>query len=165
MILIHGGYWRSYDKGQLSGYAKDYRDKGYATVCINYTYASSTVHYDKIMEDMDNAINYIQSHADDWRIADDTFALLGFSAGGVDETDPVNANSSPAHYLRNVPTLIVHSDNDNLLDISHVVNFMAKLDNNNIPYDFLELNSGHSSFYGNASVEAKIDVWMETWLR
>ncbi len=215
MIFMHGGYWKLNDKSQLTGYAEDFRDMGFATVSMNYRYTDSSINYVQIMEDIDTAVGYLISHADDWVMSSDHFALLGFSSGGVnaplygygfdsynavkavvslsgafdftdpdfwtgtslnksyilaftsgvDENDADNTYASPANYLRSVPTLIVHGDSDTIVAVAHADNFAAVLAANGIPYNYLRLSSGHSSFYGNTTVENAIKNWMQTYLQ
>jgi|GEM_PF-236659 len=83
ILFIHGGYWKQGSKSQFNSYRNNYAVKGYACASMNYRFTDASTTYIEIMEDVKNAINYIRSKADEWKISDNKFALYGFSAGAV----------------------------------------------------------------------------------
>ncbi len=82
VVLVHGGAWVAGDKG--GGELRDIRnillESGYAVASINYRYACED--FMKQMEDIAGALDLLRNNAEDWRINDSRFALMGFSAGG-----------------------------------------------------------------------------------
>ena len=84
IIFVHGGFWIGGDKDELAGIAKQFRDKGYAAVSVNYRLANtaeSNVHPAQVT-DLGNAIAQIQDMAGEWKISADQLSLAGASAGG-----------------------------------------------------------------------------------
>lgn len=80
LIMIHGGAWKTGDKGALSS-GQFYLDHGWAVAKINYRFTSESGHPAQL-EDCRAAIVFLKRHADEFGIDPDRFALLGHSAGG-----------------------------------------------------------------------------------
>jgi len=84
IVFVHGGFWIGGDKSELAGIAKQFRDKGYAAISINYRLANTAennIHPAQV-NDLGEAITFIQERADEWDISGDELALAGASAGG-----------------------------------------------------------------------------------
>ncbi|NEU06976.1 alpha/beta hydrolase [Flavihumibacter sp. R14] len=84
IIFVHGGFWIGGDKGDLAGIAREFRDRGYVAVSMNYRLANTAennVHPAQVT-DLGTAINLIEDKADEWKISADKVALAGVSAGG-----------------------------------------------------------------------------------
>lgn len=81
MVMIHGGSWNSGDKSELEWIMQQLKDSGVAVVAINYRYASATLDYADLMEDVHDAVNYIHDNAAHWGIKDNNFVIGGYSAG------------------------------------------------------------------------------------
>lgn len=84
IIFIHGGFWFSGDKAEMSAMARQFRDKGYATASVNYRLtgtAENNTHPAQV-SDIGDAIEFIQTRAAEWKISADEVALIGTSAGG-----------------------------------------------------------------------------------
>lgn len=80
VLLIHGGGWVAGDKGDWSQeIINELLNSGYAVSSMNYRYANGDFHNQ--MQDIANAINFMQSKADGWKINNNKFALIGASAG------------------------------------------------------------------------------------
>lgn len=80
VLLIHGGGWVAGDKGDWSQeIINEFLNSGYAVSSMNYRYANGDFHNQ--MEDIANAIDFMQSKADGWKISQSKFALIGGSAG------------------------------------------------------------------------------------
>jgi len=80
VLLIHGGGWVAGDKGDWSQeIINEFLNSGYAVSSMNYRYANGDFHNQ--MQDIANAIDFMQSKADGWKINNNKFALIGGSAG------------------------------------------------------------------------------------
>lgn len=82
VVILHGGAWVAGDKGgaELKDIRNLFIEAGYAVASMNYRYACGD--HTKQMEDVGNALSFIRTNAQDWRINRSRFALLGLSAGG-----------------------------------------------------------------------------------
>jgi acetyl esterase/lipase len=84
IVFVHGGFWIGGDKEELADIAKQFRDRGYAAISINYRLANTAenhIHPAQV-NDLGDAITFIQGKADEWDISGDKLALAGASAGG-----------------------------------------------------------------------------------
>ncbi|MCA9886031.1 MAG: alpha/beta hydrolase [Anaerolineae bacterium] len=82
IVTIHGGSWRSGDKGQY--FADSYRrmaDQGYLVFDIQYRF-SQEARWPAQHEDVTNALKWIAEHAAEYGGDKDNLALIGRSAGG-----------------------------------------------------------------------------------
>jgi len=84
VVFVHGGFWIGGDKAELADITRQFRDKGYATASINYRLANTAennVHPAQV-NDLKDAIAFIQQQAAGWKISGDHVAVAGASAGG-----------------------------------------------------------------------------------
>lgn len=81
VLFIHGGAWVSGDKNDVAVVQLALGGAGIASAAINYRYASDTVHYPQLMNDVKSAIDYIIEHDNDWGINADKMTIGGISAG------------------------------------------------------------------------------------
>lgn len=84
ILLIHGGSWFEGDKAAFTDLAKFWREKGYATVSMNYRFTNTpekNIHPAQV-NDIAKAIEFVGSKSADWKVAADKFVLQGASAGG-----------------------------------------------------------------------------------
>jgi dipeptidyl aminopeptidase/acylaminoacyl peptidase len=83
IILLHGGFWNSGDKNDLTAYAKFFRDQGFACVNMNYrlTNTNENNFHPAQVNDVGKVIDYVTAKALDWHISPSRFGLLGYSAG------------------------------------------------------------------------------------
>lgn len=82
VVTIHGGSWRSGDKGQY--FADAYRrmaDQGYVVFDIQYRF-SQEARWPAQHEDVANALRWVAEHAAEYGGDKDCLALMGRSAGG-----------------------------------------------------------------------------------
>lgn len=80
VLLIHGGGWVAGDKGDWSQeIINQLLNSGHAVSSMNYRYANGNFHNQ--MNDIFNAIDFMKSKADGWKINNNKFALIGGSAG------------------------------------------------------------------------------------
>jgi metallo-beta-lactamase class B len=84
IIFIHGGAWIVGNKLFFHREMKQFAEKGFACVCINYRYVSNTkgIHHQEITSDILRSINFVRQHAQTWNISPDNIGLMGHSAGG-----------------------------------------------------------------------------------
>jgi acetyl esterase/lipase len=84
IIFIHGGAWIIGNKLFFRREMKQFADKGFACVCINYRYVSNTrgIHHKEITSDILSSINFVRQHASSWNISSENIGLMGHSAGG-----------------------------------------------------------------------------------
>lgn len=81
IIFIHGGAWRSGDRGDYLPYLLDYAKKGYVTITISYRLVKQAI-FPAAAQDVNCGINRVFQHAEEYGIDPDRIALLGGSAGG-----------------------------------------------------------------------------------
>lgn len=83
VVLIHGGSWYAGDKSEFTDYAKNFRNRGFAVVNINYrlTHTPENIRVADQLDDIRAALNFISLKAEEWKISPDRIALMGASAG------------------------------------------------------------------------------------
>lgn len=80
VVLIHGGGWVAGNKSDWAAEVINLlKAEGYAVAAMNYRYADGDFHHQ--MQDVQMAIDYINSKATTWKIGTNRFALIGGSAG------------------------------------------------------------------------------------
>lgn len=183
ILLIHGGGWIGGSKTDFNNVQDSLLTRGIASASMSYRYASTTVHYEQLMEDVDNALELIKSHTKDWIIRDDKYVIGGYSAGAhmsllygfrydpdndiaaiisnagpsdITDTDWLNyaallgqltainnmvgaeyvifqplperfSLASPIKGIKNVPTLMIHGDVDNVVNYNHSTKLHAQM--------------------------------------
>jgi acetyl esterase len=81
-ILVHGGGWIAGDKQQYITYIFEPLSKaGFAWFSINYRLAPK-YRFPAAMEDVEDAIRWLKTHAAEYRVDPFRIALIGESAGG-----------------------------------------------------------------------------------
>ena len=85
IIWVHGGAWMTNDKHADMGYMKNtvrsFIDSGYALASIDYRFSTDAV-FPALIQDCNQAVEYLYQHADEYKFDKSGFALIGFSAGG-----------------------------------------------------------------------------------
>lgn len=81
VLLLHGGAWQRGDKSSMSGTGKTLAGRGYAAFSINYRFAPGNT-YPAQLQDMQQAIRYLQQHAGEYGLDMNRLAVWGYSAGG-----------------------------------------------------------------------------------
>jgi alpha-L-fucosidase 2 len=83
IVIVHGGGWvrgnRRYDVRPLF---KPLSDAGFAWFSIDYRLATDVRQFGVAIDDVECAVAYVKSHADEFNIDPDRIALVGESAGG-----------------------------------------------------------------------------------
>ncbi len=81
VLLIHGGGWVSGDKKDMNALQDSFRAHGIASASISYRYASPSVHYTELMEDVDKAVKYCKQQSATWHTRSSRIIMGGVSAG------------------------------------------------------------------------------------
>lgn len=80
IVWVHGGAWVSGNKENISNYIKILAGEGYTTVGIDYTVAPNAKYPTPVLQTND-ALRYIQKHAERLHIDPSNIVLAGDSAG------------------------------------------------------------------------------------
>lgn len=81
LIVIYGGGWRTGSPDDYEQFSSYMAAHNYTVVTIDYRHAPEH-QFPKQLEDVENALNYIQSHADYLEVDLTKIAVMGRSAGG-----------------------------------------------------------------------------------
>lgn len=82
VILIHGGAYQSGSKEMYSEWGPYLAEAGFAAMAINYRLATPTYStWPGVMEDIDQAVNWLVSKSNEWNINPLKTAIIGDSAG------------------------------------------------------------------------------------
>jgi len=81
VVVIHGGAWRSGDKGQLRMLAELFARRGYVAAAINYRLAPK-YSYPAQLDDCQRAVRWLRKNAKEYRVDPKRFGAAGASAGG-----------------------------------------------------------------------------------
>ena len=96
VVWIHGGAWISGDKGNVDPYVRILAAKGFTTVSLNYTISPETT-YPTALNQLNDALGYLVSHADELRIDPDQIVIAGDSAGSQYTAQLATIMTSPAY--------------------------------------------------------------------
>ena len=80
LVTMYGGAWRFGSRREDAPLAVWYATRGYAVAVIDYRHVPGA-RFPVQLNDVDDALNAIATHADAWHIDRDRVALLGRSAG------------------------------------------------------------------------------------
>lgn len=81
VLLLHGGAWQRGDKSSMSGTGRALAARGYAAFAINYRFAPGST-YPAQLQDMQEAVRFLQQNATKYRLDMNRLAAWGYSAGG-----------------------------------------------------------------------------------
>ena len=81
LIFIHGGGWKSGDKGDYSCYTTRFAKKGYVAASIGYRFVQEAP-FPACIEDVKCAVRWMHENAAQLNIDPDKIAVIGGSAGG-----------------------------------------------------------------------------------
>lgn len=85
LVWVHGGAWKEQDKYGDMSYMKNLLrvvlEKGYALASVDYR-NSTTAKFPAQIQDLNHALSFLASHADEYSLDTAKIALIGFSAGG-----------------------------------------------------------------------------------
>ena len=226
VLLIHGGSWVSGNKSDMAAIQDSLLIRGIASASINYRYASGTVHYEELMDDVSNALSYCLTMADEWSIRKDKYVLGGVSAGAhmsllyahrfntqhsvaavisaagpTDLTDvdwlnytaiigqltniqsmvgaqyylgqPLDARfsaASPVKDVKDIPTLMIHGDNDLVVAYTQSQKMAAAMDNVGFNHKLVTIpGANHDLGISNPATASQIineiTLWVNTYGR
>ncbi len=80
LMFIHGGYWRSLDKGDFSYLAPSWVDAGVSLVVVNYDLCPK-VSIEEIVRQMLRASAWLYRHAEEYGMDEERLFVSGHSAG------------------------------------------------------------------------------------
>lgn len=81
-IFVHGGGWKEGDKKNYENFSKQYADKGFTSVSINYRLmGSSEVGMEEMLQDVKKAIEHIMDNSSKYGGDRDKVVLISESAG------------------------------------------------------------------------------------
>ncbi len=90
IVWVHGGNFRTGDRTQMAGYARQFARRGYVTVSIEYRLLKALdpskgpqEAAEVAQEDVDAAMRYLTAHAGEQGIDPTRFLVGGFSAGSI----------------------------------------------------------------------------------
>ncbi|AKV86458.1 esterase [Microbacterium sp. CGR1] len=81
VVWIHGGAWISGSKENVDPYMRILAAEGYTTIAVNYTIGPEGV-YPLAVHQLNDALAYIDAHADELGVDPTRIVLAGDSAGG-----------------------------------------------------------------------------------
>lgn len=81
LVVIYGGGWRSGSPNNNEQFSCYMADRGYSVITIDYRH-SPKYKFPTQLEDVQTALNYIQTNADELEVDINRIAIMGRSAGG-----------------------------------------------------------------------------------
>ena len=81
LIMLHGGAWTMGGKQYTDQSARDLRDSGFVVANVDYRYVSDAVHATDLLEDIDEAVQFVEGLAVKYQYAPQGYHLSGISAG------------------------------------------------------------------------------------
>lgn len=96
IVWVHGGGWVSGDKNEIDNYLKILAGRGFTTVGVDYSIAPEA-QYPTPLHEVNDALQYIQQHAQRLHIDPERIILAGDSAGSQITAQVANAITSPSY--------------------------------------------------------------------
>ena len=81
LLLLHGGAWNMGGKEYTNQSAIDLRNRGFIVANVDYRYVSPTVHGKDLLDDIDNALTFLQKNSVKHHYKPDGYHIAGVSAG------------------------------------------------------------------------------------
>ncbi len=106
VVWIHGGAWISGTKDNITPYMRILAAEGYTTIAVNYTIGPEGV-YPLAVHQLNEALAYIDRHAEELNVDADQIVLAGDSAGAQLASQMATLITSPdyAHAMGVEPAL------------------------------------------------------------
>ena len=96
VVWIHGGAWISGDKRDVAPYLKIIAAQGYTTIGVNYSIAPESVYPTAIVQ-LNDALAYIDDHAEELGVDPEQIVLAGDSAGSQLASELAGITTNPAY--------------------------------------------------------------------
>lgn len=96
IVWVHGGGWVSGSSDDIDNYMKILAGYGFTTISVNYSIAPEK-QYPVPIEQLNDALGYIQKHADELHVNDTKLLLAGDSAGSQIVAQMANIITSPSY--------------------------------------------------------------------
>jgi acetyl esterase/lipase len=160
LVLPGGGYYRCSDR-EADPVALSYLQAGYHAFILRYSVAQHNA-WPNPLDDYEQAMEYIRSHAQQWGLIDDKIAVIGFSAGGhlaacaatmsknrpnaailgyaVAGTDvwgclPSAPDAIAAVDRNTCPCFLMHTRNDFTVPVDNSIRFMLELAKHDVAFE------------------------------
>lgn len=87
VLKIHGGEWTSGDKSRFDSYTETVLDAGCIHVNINHRLlgngiAAGAAPYEQMLDDIEQALDFLKQHAEEYSVDVRKAAIAGYSSGG-----------------------------------------------------------------------------------
>jgi len=83
VVIVHGGGWVGGDRrASVQPLFKPLSDAGFAWFSISYRLATNVLNFGLAINDVENAVAFVRSHAAEYGVDPNRIALVGESAGG-----------------------------------------------------------------------------------
>lgn len=160
LVLPGGGYQFCSDR-EADPVALPYLKAGYHAAILRYS-VSAHADWPNPLEDYDQAMEFLQSKAMEWKIYEDKIAVIGFSAGGhlaaaaatmaknrpaaailgyavagadVKGCSPTAPDTIAAVDEQTPPCFLFHTRNDNVVPVMNSIKFMEALAKHDITFE------------------------------
>ncbi len=80
VVVVHGGGWQSRSYSDMTSLAESLASHGFAVININYRY-SPKHHHPAPVDDLQEALKFFKSHAQEYKLDPKRIALWGYSSG------------------------------------------------------------------------------------
>lgn len=81
IIMLHGGAWMMGGNEYTAKTAKDLRDRGFVVANVDYRYVNDSVHCKDLLNDIDNAVNFMKDASKKYHFKNSGYHMSGISAG------------------------------------------------------------------------------------
>jgi len=81
VIMLHGGAWSMGGNEYTDKHARDLRDRGFVVANVDYRYADAKVHGKDLLNDIDNAVGWVENNAKKYGYKPKGYHMAGVSAG------------------------------------------------------------------------------------
>lgn len=81
VIMLHGGAWTMGGLEYTSKHAQDICNRGFVVANVDYRYVDDKIAAKDLLEDIDNAVNYVSNLSNKYGYAKNNYHIIGISAG------------------------------------------------------------------------------------
>ena len=179
MLILPGGAYRMCSEREADPIAFPYLEAGFQAFILRYSVRENAT-WPNPLNDYEQAITLIRERAEEWGIAPDKIAVIGFSAGGhlacAAATMSVNrpnaailgyalCGNDVKHFFpeapgtiesvdeKTCPCFLFHTCNDNVVSVHNALDFASALSRAKVPYECHIYSFGpHGISVGDATV-------------